>query len=220
MVASAPRRFILSCLCLALLAALPATAVAESEKPGSGVRATLFGQGLGEIAATSNWGPIIPVNYQLLAPPLLEGLFPVGVGDILLGLSYARTTRDVTYKDDDDERKERSAWGLAATVGFAFSLIANESNALRVGTRIGTIIGGDEEKTTWDDHDDDYDDEDPGKMVSAGVFLAAEHMFYRHFGFQGELGLTYLGQFREDRDIEEVKSWLSTYTAFSAVMRF
>jgi len=210
----------LTYLCFMLVAASPATAVAESEGPGAGVRATLFGQGLGEIAAISSWGPIIPVNYQLLAPPMLEGLLPVGVGDLLLGLSYARATRDRTYKGEYGETREESAWGLAVSVGFAYSLFTHESNALRVGTRLGTIIGGEEDKETYGGKEHDYSDDESGKIVSAGVFLAAEHMFYRHFGFQGELGLTYFGYFEDDKDTEESRSWLSTYTALSAVMRF
>ena len=218
--ASTTKRFVPVCLCFAVLLAAPAEAAAESEQPGPGVRATIWGEGLGGIVTPMPMGPALTVNYQLVSPPMLEGLIPVGVGELLVGLSYSRVSYEWKEKGDWDESHEDSVWGLGTTVGYAYPLLTDGLNAVRLGARLGTVWGGATDKDSWGDEADDDSESLQGTVVSVAAFLAGEYLFYRNFGFQGELGLTYLGYFDDSKYSEWSQSWWSTYTALSAVIRF
>lgn len=201
----------------ALPLALAGAADAAPPNRAAGLRATLVSQGIETWVFPDDQGPVLVLDRQSPALPIVEGLVPVGdAGEVLVGFTFHRLHGS---QEDEFSTSERSAWVLGAMLGYSHIVLADETTAVRIGGRIGSGTGGTSVSYEEDGFSDSEDDDYEGFALNVDAFTAGEVMFGRHFGLQGELGINYFdASYGEGQDSST--GWFTLYTALSAVLRF
>lgn len=198
----------------AMITLLSLSAAHAEPSQANGVRATLMGQGLSAWGYADNVGSSLILHQQMIAVPMVEMLLPIGAGEFLIGLSYARVGASRSY--GSEQQADRSAYTLGLSAGFAAAVVHAGASTVRVGGRLGTAISNESVEFTYAGQSDTDDKNIEGVVIIADGFVSGEHMLSKHLGLQGEAGINLIHHTHDD----DTRSWLGLYTALSGVIRF
>jgi hypothetical protein len=205
----------LTVLAVPFLALLIFSSTAQA-RDNFGLRVTIFNQGTNLYALTPYLEGVSPITTIPLGVPVVEGMIPLGGGELLIGTSFHRGS--FTYNDDyDDYQSSFALTGWIASVGYAFRLAQDETTALKAGGRAGMAIMGKVEMESTDyDGDTRSDSDDIDSSFQLSAFIAGEYFPAQHFGLSVETGLSFVTLAVGDTD----QNWLNLYGAFSGIIRF